>query len=85
MSPKSASRRLDVVVAEQSAISRERARALIMAGKVRVNGTPSLKAGAAEGRNTMPLLIDCVRAYATLGEMCDALREVYGEYQEPVF
>jgi methylmalonyl-CoA mutase N-terminal domain/subunit len=45
----------------------------------------NLKTGAAEGRNTMPLLIDCVRAYATLGEMCDALREVYGEYQEPLF
>lgn len=44
-----------------------------------------LENGAAEGRNTMPLLIDCVRAYATLGEMCDALKEVYGEYQEPVF
>jgi methylmalonyl-CoA mutase N-terminal domain/subunit len=33
----------------------------------------------------MPLLIDCVRSYCTLGEMCDALKEVYGEYQEPVF
>jgi methylmalonyl-CoA mutase N-terminal domain/subunit len=45
----------------------------------------ALAAGAAEGRNTMPLLVDCVRAYATLGEMCDALRAVYGEYQEPIF
>ncbi len=44
-----------------------------------------LAAGAAEGRNTMPLLIDCVRAYCTLGEMCDALKAVYGEYQEPDF
>ena len=44
-----------------------------------------LENGAAEGRNTMPLLIDCVRSYCTLGEMCDALKEVYGEYQEPVF
>ena len=32
--------------------------------------------------NTMPLLLDCVRAYATVGEMCDALREVWGEYEE---
>ena len=31
---------------------------------------------------TMPLLMDCVRAYATVGEMCDALREVWGEYEE---
>ncbi len=45
----------------------------------------ALANGAAEGRNTMPLLVDCVRAYCTLGEMCDALREVYGEYQEPIF
>ena len=38
---------------------------------------------AAEGReNTMPFLLDAVRAYATLGEICDALREVFGAYQE---
>jgi methylmalonyl-CoA mutase N-terminal domain/subunit len=45
----------------------------------------ALTSGAGEGRNTMPLLVDCVRAYCTLGEMCDALRTVYGEYQEPIF
>jgi methylmalonyl-CoA mutase N-terminal domain/subunit len=38
---------------------------------------------AARGQaNTMPLLLDAVRAYATVGEMCDALREVWGEYVE---
>ena len=38
---------------------------------------------AARGReNTMYPLLDCVRAYATVGEMCDALREVWGEYEE---
>jgi methylmalonyl-CoA mutase, N-terminal domain len=42
-----------------------------------------LAAGARAGNNTMPLLLECVRAYATLGEMCDALRPVFGEYQEP--
>jgi methylmalonyl-CoA mutase N-terminal domain/subunit len=37
----------------------------------------------ARGRgNTMPAILDCVRAYATVGEMCDALREVWGEYEE---
>ncbi|HLG13264.1 MAG TPA: methylmalonyl-CoA mutase family protein [Blastocatellia bacterium] len=48
----------------------------------------SLKAladGARGSDNTMPLLLDCARAYATLGEMCDALRPVYGEYREPAF
>ena len=33
--------------------------------------------------NLMPPLLDAVRAYATLGEMCDALRDVWGEYEEP--
>ena len=41
-----------------------------------------LKAGAASDVNTMPLLVDAVRAYATVGEMCDALRDVWGEYEE---
>jgi methylmalonyl-CoA mutase N-terminal domain/subunit len=34
--------------------------------------------------NLMPAIIDCVRAYATLGEMCNVLRAVYGEYREPL-
>jgi methylmalonyl-CoA mutase N-terminal domain/subunit len=39
---------------------------------------------AAEGRqNMMPHLLDAVRSYATLGEICDALRDVFGTYQEP--
>src|SRR3954447_5570087 len=38
---------------------------------------------AAEGtENTMPRILDAVRAYATLGEICDAFREVFGTYQE---
>src|SRR5450432_4193582 len=38
---------------------------------------------AAEGtENTMPRLLDAVRAYATLGEICDALRAVFGTYTE---
>jgi len=32
--------------------------------------------------NTMPFIIDAVRAYATVGEICEALREVYGTYTE---
>jgi methylmalonyl-CoA mutase N-terminal domain/subunit len=33
----------------------------------------------------MPPIVDCVRAHATLGEMCDILRSVFGEYCEPPF
>jgi len=32
--------------------------------------------------NLMPSIIEGVKAYATLGEMCDALREIWGEYTE---
>lgn len=40
---------------------------------------------AAEGtQNTMPHLLDAVRAYATLGEIMDVMREVFGVYEEPV-
>jgi methylmalonyl-CoA mutase N-terminal domain/subunit len=42
----------------------------------------ALRRAAAGGENTMYPLLDCVRAYATVGEMCDALREVWGEYEE---
>ena len=42
----------------------------------------TLKDVATGSGNTMVPLLDCVRAYATVGEMCDALREVWGEYVE---
>ena len=32
--------------------------------------------------NTMPYIVDAVRAYATVGEICEALREAYGTYTE---
>ena len=39
---------------------------------------------AAEGdENLMPYILDCVHAYATLGETCQVLRDVFGEYEEP--
>ena len=41
-----------------------------------------LKETARGTGNTMYPLMDCVRAYATVGEMCDALRDVWGEYEE---
>ena len=41
-----------------------------------------LKDAALGPDNLMPVLLESVRAYATIGEMCDALREVWGEYEE---
>jgi methylmalonyl-CoA mutase N-terminal domain/subunit len=43
-----------------------------------------LRAAAQGGENTMPAILECVRAYCTVGEMCDVLREVFGVYQETV-
>ena len=45
----------------------------------------ALMAAARGTANLMPAILDAVRAYATLGEMCDALREVWGEYEEVPF
>jgi methylmalonyl-CoA mutase N-terminal domain/subunit len=44
-----------------------------------------VKRAAQQNENTMPATIEAVRAYATLGEICDALRDVYGLYEEPAF
>jgi methylmalonyl-CoA mutase N-terminal domain/subunit len=38
--------------------------------------------GGVSAANTMPYIVDAVRAYATVGEICQALREVYGTYTE---
>jgi methylmalonyl-CoA mutase N-terminal domain/subunit len=44
------------------------------------------EASVSEDANLMPLLIEASRAYVTLGEMCDALRETWGTWREtPVF
>jgi methylmalonyl-CoA mutase N-terminal domain/subunit len=42
----------------------------------------ALRTAAGTSANLMPLILDAVRAYATIGEMCDALRQVWGEYEE---
>jgi methylmalonyl-CoA mutase N-terminal domain/subunit len=41
-----------------------------------------LEAGAASESNLMPLIINAVEAYATLGEISDAMRRVFGEQGE---
>jgi methylmalonyl-CoA mutase N-terminal domain/subunit len=49
------------------------------------NALEKLKLAAQRNENTMPATIEAVRAYATLGEICSALRDVYGIYEEPAF
>jgi methylmalonyl-CoA mutase N-terminal domain/subunit len=41
-----------------------------------------LRRAAGGDENTMPFIVDAVKAYATLGEICQALRDVFGSYQE---
>ncbi len=45
-----------------------------------------LREAAAGSENLMPIILDASRAYVTMGEMCDALREIWGVWREtPVF
>jgi methylmalonyl-CoA mutase N-terminal domain/subunit len=43
-----------------------------------------LEEAARGSDNLMPVILECVEAYATLGEICDVLRKVFGEYRAPV-
>jgi methylmalonyl-CoA mutase, N-terminal domain len=45
----------------------------------------ALRQAAAGTENVMPYLLDAVRAYATLGEITDVFREVFGVYEEPTW
>ena len=45
------------------------------------NGLAAVRLAAERGDNLFPVVLDAVRAYATLGEICGVLREIYGEYQ----
>jgi methylmalonyl-CoA mutase, N-terminal domain len=44
-----------------------------------------VEATARDGGNLMPVIVDAVRVYATLGEISDAMRRVFGEYRAPSF
>jgi methylmalonyl-CoA mutase N-terminal domain/subunit len=44
----------------------------------------ALQEAAAGDDNLMPYLLEAVKADATLGEICTALKEVFGTYKEPV-
>ena len=43
-----------------------------------------LKAACSTDENLMPLILDAVKAYATLGEICNVMRDVFGEYKQTV-
>ncbi|MBI5480192.1 MAG: methylmalonyl-CoA mutase [Deltaproteobacteria bacterium] len=72
--------------ADQAAVQRERLAQVKQrrdAGRVAA-ALEQLRSAAAKGVNVMPQLIDAVEQLATVGEMVQALKQVYGEYKEPV-
>ena len=76
---------IDDSVAERQTEKLQRLRASRDNGRVRQTLDALRQAAAAESANMTPYILDCVRAYATLGEICDELRAVYGLYEEPTF
>jgi methylmalonyl-CoA mutase N-terminal domain/subunit len=75
---------IDESVREHQIERLEQTRSRRDAGAV-ANALEKLKLAARNAENTMPATIEAVRAYATLGEICSALRDVYGIYEEPAF
>jgi methylmalonyl-CoA mutase N-terminal domain/subunit len=73
---------IDESVRHQQVERLERTRARRDAGEV-ARTLEALRKAAQREENTMPSTIEAVRAYATLGEICSALRDVYGVYEEP--
>ena len=82
-------RPLDILVIDEVIAKRQREKLAALRKKrdnARVRQTLDALGGAAgTDRNLMPFILECVRAYATLGEMCDVLRKVFGTYEEPAF
>jgi methylmalonyl-CoA mutase N-terminal domain/subunit len=72
---------IDETAGERQMARLERVRAQRDAAAVS-RALDALQAAAHGTMNTMPALLDAARAYATIGEMCDALRVVWGEYEE---
>src|SRR5436305_6876973 len=68
--------------AEQEQVARVRALRERRNGEKAAATLAALTTAAQEDRNLMPSILDCVRAEVTLGEISDALRQVYGEYRE---
>ena len=72
---------IDESVAERQLAQLEQLRATRDSGAVS-HALDKLRHAAVGTDNLMPLLVEAVRVYATVGEVCDALRDVWGEYEE---
>jgi methylmalonyl-CoA mutase N-terminal domain/subunit len=52
-------------------------------GRAATQRLTDLKAACRDGANVMPPLVEAVKAYCTVGEMSDVMREVFAVYEEP--
>jgi methylmalonyl-CoA mutase N-terminal domain/subunit len=82
-------RPIEILMIDEEAAARQR-RQLAELRKSRDNARvqsalDSLSSASSTDQNLMPYIIEAVRCYATLGEMCSALRRVFGTYEEPAF
>jgi methylmalonyl-CoA mutase N-terminal domain/subunit len=82
-------RPMEILVIDESVAVRQQQRLAEVKQRrdnARVRSTlEALASAAATSENLMPYFLESVRAYATLGEMCDVLRRVFGTYEEPAF
>jgi methylmalonyl-CoA mutase N-terminal domain/subunit len=72
---------IDETVGERQAVRLRKLRAE-RSGEEVGRRLSALRKAAAGSENMMPYIYEAVKAYATLGEICDALREVFGTYEE---
>ncbi len=75
---------IDESVAERQAVNLRTLRAQRSNDAV-ARSLAALRKAAQGTENTMPCIYDAVKAYATVGEICDALRDVFGTYDEVAF
>jgi methylmalonyl-CoA mutase N-terminal domain/subunit len=69
---------------EEQQVARVRAFRARRSGGAAKAAVDAVRAGAKGTENLMPLILAAVKAEATLGEICDAMRDVFGEYKETV-
>ncbi len=77
----------DILIIDEKVQQRQRAKLRELRaerdGALVQKNLAALKRAAEGTENLMPHFLDCVRSYATLGEISDTLRDVWGEYREP--
>jgi len=82
-------RPIEILTIDENVARRQRARLADLKKKrdhARVQAAlEALGSAASTDQNLMPYILEGVRAYATVGEMCDVLRRVFGTYEEPAF